>query len=93
MRSTFINCGNHVATSCGAGVLHALRVRVIVSSLFLDKVSIFYLSGVFIGPFDIEILSSRDRLFILDTLWFHIIFKFNTELTNEEKLTVYISFY
>ena len=54
----------------GAGELHALRVHVIVSSIFHDEVSIFYLSGVFIGPFDIEKLSSRDQLFILDTLWF-----------------------
>ena len=50
-----------------------VRVRLIVSSLFLDEVSIFYLSGVFIGPSDIEMLSSRDRLFIpLDTLWYLI---------------------
>ena len=76
----------------GAGVLHALRVRVIVSSFFLDKVSIFYLSGVFIGPFDIEKLSSRDRLFIPDMYltWFHIIFTFNTEWTNGEKVNCLI---
>ena len=47
-------------------ILGISRFRLATSSLFLSEVSIFYLLRIFIGPFDIEKLFSRDRLFILD---------------------------
>ena len=65
------------------------RFRSSTFSLFLSQVSIFQLLQIFIGPFDIDRLSSRDGLFILDIMVILLdpydFFTLKTEWTNEGK--------
>ena len=62
------------------------RIRSSTISLFLSEVSIFHFLQIFIGPFDIEVkLSSRDRLFILET-W--ILSNFVSATLDKERLFI-----